>query len=70
MTLGEEGIRFSSNVAETIYRWAFIRQVVRGSRYIILEMSPKKRLHIPLRAFGDETQIQQFIVTAQTYIKK
>lgn len=51
------------------YRWPFIREVVRGSRYVYFVLTPLERMHIPIRAFRDDEHIQQFFSTAQSYVK-
>jgi hypothetical protein len=68
-SLTDEGIRIASDAAEVLYRWPFIRQVFRGSRYVRFELTPLQRVHIPIRAFRDEEHIQQFIKTAESYVK-
>jgi len=68
-TLTDEGVRVSSDAAEILYRWSFIRQVFRGSRYVHVELTPLQKLHIPVPAFRDEQHIQQFIKTAQSHIR-
>jgi hypothetical protein len=67
--LGEEGVRFSSDAAEVLYRWSFIRQVFRGSRYVYFELTPLERIHVPLRVFRDEHHIQEFLSKAQSCVK-
>lgn len=68
-TLADEGIRISSDAAEVLYRWSFIRQVFRGSRFVHIELTPLQKVHIPIRAFRDEEQIQKFISEAQSHVK-
>jgi hypothetical protein len=68
-TLVDEGIRITSDAAEVLYRWSYIRQVFRGSRYVHFELTPLLRVHIPIRAFRNEEHIQEFITTAQSYVK-
>jgi hypothetical protein len=69
-TLTDEGIRISSDAADVLYRWSFIKRVFRGSRYVHFELTPIQQVHIPIRAFRDEEQIQKFISTAQSYVKR
>jgi hypothetical protein len=68
-TLSDDGFRISSDAAEVLYRWSFVKRVFRGSRYVRFELTPIQRVHIPIRAFRDEEHIQKFIGTAQSYIK-
>lgn len=68
-TLTEEGIRNSTDAVESLYRWPFIHDVFRGSRYIYIVLSPIYQLHIPVRAFADEEHLQKFVSTARSYIK-
>jgi hypothetical protein len=68
-TLTDEGIRISSDAAEVLYRWSFVRRVFRGSRYVHFELTPLQKVHIPIRAFRDEEHIQKFITTAKSYVK-
>ena len=68
-TLTDEGIRISSDAAEVLYRWPFVRQVFRSSRYVCFELTPLQKVHIPIRAFRDEEHIQKFISTAQSHVK-
>jgi len=68
-TLEDEGIRISSDAADVLYRWPFVRQVFRGPRYVCFELTPLQRVHIPIRAFRDEEHIQKFISTAQSHVK-
>jgi hypothetical protein len=63
-TLSEDGLRFSSDAAEVLYRWSFIKRVFRAPRYVHFELTPTHHVHIPIRAFRDEEQIQKFISTA------
>ena len=67
--LDSEGVRFSSDAAEVLYRWAYMRQVFRGTRYLYFELTPLQRIHIPLRAFRDEQHIQDFLGKAQSCVK-
>jgi hypothetical protein len=67
--LSDEGLRISSDAAEVLYRWTFVRQVSRNSRYVLFEFTPLMQVHIPIRAFSDEQHIQQFIIMAQSYVK-
>lgn len=67
--LNSEGVRFSSDAAEVLYRWASIQQVFRGSRYVCFELTPLERIHVPLRAFRDEQHIQEFLSKAQSCVK-
>jgi len=69
-TLAGDGLRVSSEAAEVLYRWPFIRQVFRGSCYVHFELTPLQRVHIPLRAFRDEEHIQKFVSTAQSFLKR
>jgi hypothetical protein len=68
--LSDEGLRISSDAAEVLYRWTFIRQVSRNSRYLLFEITPLRQVHIPIRAFRDEEHIQQFMSTAKSYVKR
>jgi hypothetical protein len=68
-TLSDEGIRISSDAADILYRWAFIREVFRGSRFVHIELTPLYKLHIPVRAFRDEEHVQNFVSQAQSHIK-
>lgn len=68
-TLTDEGIRISSDAAEVLYRWSFVRRVFRDSRYVHFELTPLQKVHIPIRAFRDEEHLQKFISTAQSYVK-
>jgi hypothetical protein len=68
-TLADEGVRFSSDAAEVLYRWSHIRQVFRGANYIYFELTPLQRSHVPLRAFRDEQHIQEFVNKAQSCLK-
>jgi hypothetical protein len=68
-TLTDEGVRISSDAAEVLYRWAFIRRVFRGSRFVHIELTPLQKVHIPIRAFRDEDHIQKFISEAQSHVK-
>ena len=67
--LTDEGLRVSSDAAESLYRWSSFRQVFRGSRYVHFELTPLDRVHIPIRAFRDEGHIVEFISKAQSYVK-
>jgi hypothetical protein len=69
VTLSEDGVSFSSDAGVLLYRWPFIREVVRGSRYVYFVLTPIERLHIPIRAFRDDHHIEQFISTARSYVK-
>ena len=69
VALSDEGVTFSSDAGVLLYRWRFIREVVRGSRYIYFVLTPLERMHIPLRAFRDDEHVQQFVSTAQSYVK-
>jgi hypothetical protein len=68
-TLAVEGVRFSSDGADVLYRWSFVKRVFRTARYVQFELTPIHQVHIPIRAFRDEEQIQEFICTAQSYLK-
>jgi len=68
-TLTDEGIRISSDAADVLYRWPFVRQVLRSPRYVCFELTPLQKVHIPIRAFRDEEHIQKFISTAQSHVK-
>lgn len=68
-TLDADGVRFSSDAAEVLYRWGYIRQVFRGTRYVYFELTPLQRAHVPLRAFRDEQHIQEFLSKAQSCVK-
>jgi len=68
-TLTDQGIRITSDAAEVLYRWPFIRRVFRGSRFVRFELTPLQRVHIPIRAFRDEQHIREFMSTAQSYVK-
>ena len=69
VTLSDDGVTFSSDAGVLLYRWRFIREVVRGSRYVYFVLTPLERMHIPIRAFRDVEHIQQFVSTAQSYVK-
>jgi hypothetical protein len=69
-TLNDEGIRISSDAAEVLYRWSFIRQVFRGSRYVHFELTPTQQVQIPIRAFRNEEHVQEFTSTAQSYVNR
>src|SRR5271170_6921792 len=60
-TLTDEGVRISSDAAELLYRWSFVRQVFRCPRYVHFELAPLQKVHIPIRAFRDEQHIQKFV---------
>lgn len=63
-TLADDGLRISSDVAQVLYRWSFIKRVFRAPRYVHFELTPIHHVHIPIRAFRDEEQIQKFISAA------
>ena len=69
-TLEDEGVRFSSAAADALYRWSFVREVVRDSRYIRVVLTPARRVHIPVRAFSSEEDIQKFVSAAQSFVKR
>ena len=69
-TLTEEGVTFASDAAVALYRWPFIREVFRGSRFIHFVVTPLQHVHIPIRAFDNDEHIQKFVCTAQSYVKK
>jgi len=54
---------------DCLYRWPFVREVIRGSRYVCFVLTPLERMHIPVRAFRDDGHIHQFIRAAQSYVK-
>jgi hypothetical protein len=68
VALSADGVTFSCDAGIWVYRWPFIRQVVRGSRYVCFVLTPLDRMHIPLRAFQDDKHVQQFISTAEAYV--
>jgi len=67
-TLTDEGICFAADAVVAVYRWAFIREAFRGSRYVYFIVTPLQRMHIPVRAFSYEEHIQKFVTTAQSYV--
>jgi hypothetical protein len=69
VTLSGDGVNFSSDVGVLLYRWPFIRRVLRGTSYIIFELTPLERLHIPIRAFRDDNHIQEFLKEAKLHVK-
>lgn len=69
-TLTDEGIRISSEAADALYRWPFIQRVFRGSHYVHFELTPLHKIRIPIRAFRDDKHMQEFISTAQSYVKR
>lgn len=69
-TITDEGIHISSVATDNLYRWPYIRQVFRGSRYVHFELTPLQKIHIPIRAFRDDKHLQEFISRAQSYVKK
>ena len=68
VTLSKEGITFTSEVRECIYRWPFIRKVTRGSDYICLVVTPLEKVHIPIRAFHDREHLEQFVSAVSAYV--
>jgi hypothetical protein len=70
ITLADDGIRVASDAVEVFYRWAFIKRVFRGTRYIHFELTPIQQVHIPIRAFSDEEHILRFIEKAQSYLTR
>jgi hypothetical protein len=67
VALSADGATFSSDAGVLLYRWRFIRQVVRDSRYVVFVLTPLDRMHIPLRAFRDDEQVRQFVSMAESY---
>jgi hypothetical protein len=67
-TLAEDGMHISSDAAEIMYRWPYVRNVYRDAGYVCFVLSPIQRTHIPVRAFADEEHLQEFISKAQSYI--
>jgi hypothetical protein len=69
VTLAEDGIRFSCEAGEVFYRWSFIREVVRGARYVRFVITPLEVMHVPIRAFGSDEHLRHFLSSAQSYVK-
>ena len=69
-TLADDGFHISSEAMEVHYRWPSIKRVFREKNYIHFELTPIQHLHIPIRAFRDEDQMQKFIEKAQSYLKR
>jgi hypothetical protein len=65
VTLTNEGLSFVSDASSALYRWPFVREVLRDSRYIHFVLSPLLHAHVPVRAFKDEAEIQAFLKTAK-----
>ena len=68
VALSDDGVTFTTDVGVLLYRWPFIRQVFCGSRYVIFELTPTERMHIPIRAFRDKDHVQQFISAAISHV--
>lgn len=66
-TLSKEGMRFSSKAAEVLYFWEFVQEISRNSDFVYISLTRVQRIHIPVRAFAGEEQIQIFLSVAQSY---
>jgi hypothetical protein len=69
-TLADDGLQISSDAAKVFYYWPFIKRVFREKRYVIVEITPIRQVHIPIRAFSDEEHILKFLEIAQSYVKR
>jgi hypothetical protein len=70
LTLAEDGVTVSSDSGLVVYRWQYVREIVRGSRYVHFMISPIDRFHVPVRAFAGEEEIERFLATARDYWRK
>ena len=67
-TITDEGLRFSSEAVDSIYRWSAVKKVDLGPRYLIIDISPLQQLYIPRSFFRDEEHLRRFACTAQSYL--
>jgi hypothetical protein len=69
VTLTEEGPKFFCDASEQLYRWAFVKDVVRSKDYVRFVITPLETMHVPVRAFKDDQQAEEFVSAAKAHLE-
>jgi hypothetical protein len=66
-TLSPLGLQLENDACEVLYRWTFISSVEKTARYVRFVITPTERQHIPITAFTNQTQVDEFVGLANSY---
>ncbi len=67
MTLGPEGVRITSPVSTTDYRWGAIKEVAGTDDHAFFYLNHSDALILPRRAFVDEREFREFLERARGF---